>query len=226
MVLRGRFGDARSSLWLEPCEHSGSMEVVERHTFLELRAPELGDAKSAAEDASTECSSCPSEAEVELLSEVASSRSAAPPGCFLTGTEGYTSLCLRQLPADCTGSAVAEMLVREGLQGRFDFVYAPVDFKSCRPLRYATVNFTTNQGALHAMAKLDGKVVFGDGAVLAVSWNDPLQGLDEHIWRYRNSPVMHATVPAAYKPLLFCGGAPQAFPAPTRGIRKPRLNYL
>merc|ERR1711916_258740 len=48
-------------------------------------------------------------------------------------------------------------------------------------------------------------------------------GVEDNIERYRNSPVMHEAVPAQYKPLLFDGGVPVAFPAPTKSIRFPRL---
>jgi len=56
-----------------------------------------------------------------------------------------------------------------------------------------------------------------------VRLNAPVQGLEDNIERYRNSPVMHEAVPAQYKPLLFDGGVPVAFPAPTKSIRFPRL---
>lgn len=97
-----------------------------------------------------------------------------------------------------------------------------MDFRSCTPLRYATMNFTSHQAALEAAERLQGQAV-ADGA-LAVSWNEPLQGLREHIRRYRNSPVMHESVPQACKPLLFRGGLRQAFPAPTRVLKRPRLS--
>merc|ERR1711916_247075 len=56
-----------------------------------------------------------------------------------------------------------------------------------------------------------------------VRLNAPVQGLEDNVERYRNSPVMHEAVPAQYKPLLFDGGVPVAFPAPTKSIRFPRL---
>ena len=44
-----------------------------------------------------------------------------------------------------------------------------------------------------------------------------------NILRYTNSFVSHDAVPAQYMPLLFHGGVPMAFPAPTKSIRFPRL---
>ena len=49
------------------------------------------------------------------------------------------------------------------------------------------------------------------------------QGLEDNILRYTNSFVTHDDVPAQYMPLLFHGGVPMAFPAPTKSIRFPRL---
>ena len=34
-----------------------------------------------------------------------------------------------------------------------------------------------------------------------MNWSHPYQGLDAHIERYRNSPVMHEDVPDEYKPM-------------------------
>jgi len=59
---------------------------------------------------------------------------------------------------------------------------------------------------------------------LDVSISD-LQGLEEHINRYRESPVMHDAVPESYKPkLLAVDGTLRDFPAPRKSaptLRKP-----
>merc|ERR1711959_365651 len=55
--------------------------------------------------------------------------------------------------------------------------------------------------------------------VCDVCWGDPLQGLEAHVERYRNSPVMHQSVPDEYKPAVFVNGIRSTFPSPTKRIR-------
>jgi len=57
--------------------------------------------------------------------------------------------------------------------------------------------------------------------VCEVSWSGPHQGFKAHVERYRNSPVMHRSVPDAYKPIIFQDGVRQDFPRPTRKIKAP-----
>jgi hypothetical protein len=59
--------------------------------------------------------------------------------------------------------------------------------------------------------------------VCEVTWTDPHQGLEEHVERYRNSPVMHEDISDIYKPRLYAGGQRIPFPAPTKRIRPPRV---
>jgi len=135
----------------------------------------------------------------------------------------FTSLSVRSLPPDCTGYALAELLNLLGFGGQYDFVYAPVDFHDGKALRYATVNMVSHEVAVAALRRLAGFVPYGATDALDTSWNEPLQVLETHIQRYRNSPVMHVAVPDAYKPMIFCNGMRVAFPAPTKMIKKPRL---
>ena len=59
--------------------------------------------------------------------------------------------------------------------------------------------------------------------VCSVRWGHPLQGLPAHIERFRNSPVMHESVPERCKPALFSGGRWVPFPPPTAAIRAPEV---
>lgn len=120
---------------------------------------------------------------------------------------------------------LVDILDKEGLGGLYNLLYLPIDFYTQAGLGYAFVNFTTHENATLAMQELPG---FRDWPVAsqkvcAVSWSDPLQGLDQHIERYRNSPVMHEAVPDLYRPILLDGGARQPFPPPTKRIRAPRM---
>merc|ERR1739848_343762 len=59
--------------------------------------------------------------------------------------------------------------------------------------------------------------------ICEVSWANPNQGQYENVERYRNSPVMHESVPDAFKPRLFVNGMRIAFPPPTKRVRAPRI---
>lgn len=52
--------------------------------------------------------------------------------------------------------------------------------------------------------------------VLEATWSSAHQGIESHIARYRNSPVMHASVPDEQRPALFKDGLRIPFPAPTK----------
>jgi len=102
-------------------------------------------------------------------------------------------------------------------------VYLPRDFERSFGLGYAFVNFATAEDAVQARQSLHG---FSDWKipshkVCEVGWSSRQQGLAEQIKRYRNSPVMHESVPDEYKPMLFTNGRRVAFPAPTHVLKKP-----
>merc|ERR1712167_103523 len=61
------------------------------------------------------------------------------------------------------------------------------------------------------------------GKVCRVNWSSPHQGYDEHVQRYRNSPMMHKHVPDACRPVLLENGVRVDFPPPTKSLRPPRL---
>merc|ERR1719146_492709 len=52
------------------------------------------------------------------------------------------------------------------------------------------------------------------------------RGLAENVERYRNSPLMHESVPMECKPALYdVDGRRIAFPSPTKAIPKPRIHF-
>merc|ERR1712039_623595 len=52
------------------------------------------------------------------------------------------------------------------------------------------------------------------------------QGVYANVERYRNSPLMHGSIPADCKPTLYdMYGFQVQFPAPTKHIPKPRIHY-
>jgi len=117
------------------------------------------------------------------------------------------------------------LLDSEGFSGHYDFVYLPIDFKSHASLGYAFVNLTTTKHAEGCWKAFEGfnKWVVPSQKVCSVNWSTPFQGLDSHVDRYRNSPVMHENVPDEYKPMLFTGTDRVMFPSPTKKIRAPRI---
>merc|ERR1711988_1453343 len=92
-------------------------------------------------------------------------------------------------------------------------------------LGYAFVNFVDHDTAVKVKDHFEGFTGWklNSQKVCAVTWGDPLQGLEAHIERYRNSPVMHEDVPDQYKPALYENGKRVDLPPPTKNIRPPRI---
>lgn len=157
-----------------------------------------------------------------------------------------TTLMVKNLPAEFTRGRLRELLDSVGLEGRYDFVYVPVKFRAGTPagtppvappqpaagdeasaakaaFGYAFTNLCTPEDADKAMEKLQGHVISEGEKPLEVVWSEPHQGLQAHVERYRNSPVMHELVPDEHKPMLLNAGVPVPFPPPTKRLRPPRV---
>lgn len=137
----------------------------------------------------------------------------------------YHTLMLRNLPNNYSRNMLLSLLDSEGFSGQYDFVYLPVDFKSHASLGYAFVNLCTTESAERCWKVFQGfnNWVVPSLKVCSVNWSTPFQGLDAHVERYRNSPVMHEHVPDEYKPMLLSLGKRLPFPPPTKKIRAPRI---
>lgn len=112
-----------------------------------------------------------------------------------------------------------------GLSGLYNFLYVPVNLRGFVSFRYGFVNFEHNEDAVKAIAALDG---FSGWAAegekpCEVAWSGTQQGLQAHIERYRNSPLMHESVPEEYRPVLFKNGERIPFPAPTQKVKAPKF---
>jgi hypothetical protein len=138
-----------------------------------------------------------------------------------------TTLMFRNLPNDYTRTQFLDMLDSEGFNGYYSFVYLPTDFKNFAGFGYAFVNFAKHEGAVKAKQYFQGfkQWKVPSRKVCDVVWSGPVQGLSAHTERYRNSPVMHDSVPDEYKPLVFVDGVRVPFPPPTRRIRPPRVRH-
>merc|ERR1712149_104639 len=135
------------------------------------------------------------------------------------------AVMMRDIPNSYSCNKLVDLFDAAGFQGTYDFLYLPVDFRTNMSLGYAFVNFVSSRKAQEFMLFFDGfsNWHFSSPKVCQVSWSDPNQGLQEHVERYRNSPVMHENVPDDFKPRLYKGGVRVAFPAPTKRIKPPRV---
>lgn len=165
--------------------------------------------------------------ELPMVSEAPIQRKRADTdGHILQQHEGpHHTLMLRNLPNNYTRVMLLSLLDSEGFVGQYDFVYLPIDFKSHASLGYAFVNLSSTQAAERCWKVFEGfnKWVVPSSKVCSVNWSTPFQGLDAHVERYRNSPVMHEHVPDEYKPMLLADGKRLPFPPPTKKIRAPRI---
>jgi len=139
--------------------------------------------------------------------------------------EVRTTVMLKGLPDTYTRTMLLQLLDAAGFIGRLNFLYLPVDFKRERSLGYALINLVTPSEALRLGRHFEGfsNWCVEGGSMCSVAWCSPQQGLDAHVERYRNSPVMHESMPDEWRPILLAHGVPIAFPAPTLKIKAPKF---
>jgi len=114
----------------------------------------------------------------------------------------------------------------EGFTGCYDFVYVPMDFKHSKGLGFSFVNFLKTEDAERFQTHFAGFSNWGQASdkVCEVVWTTPLQGKDAFVERYRNSPVMHDSMPEEFKPVVFQDGERVPFPQPTKQIKAPKAS--
>jgi len=135
-----------------------------------------------------------------------------------------TTLVLRNIPESFTRCKLEELLNANGFANCFDFLYLPADLKTGACFGYAFINMVTPS---HARSFLKRFTDFQDWPMpsskrAVVHVNERLQSLAELIERYRNSPMMHPSVPHVLRPTLYCNGFVMPFPEPTTPIKPPR----
>jgi len=135
-----------------------------------------------------------------------------------------TTVMLRHLPNNYTRDMLLQILDSHGFSGCYDLVYMPTDFSSNVGLGYAFINLTSHGEASRFWSQIQGfsNWEVASKKVCEIGWSN-LQGLQTHIDRYRNSPVMHDSVPDEFKPVLFTNGKRVPFPRPTKALRAPRI---
>jgi len=230
-------------------EEIPEVTVILKNTFIELVHSPTGQRRPRAltdsvllEDSSDISTGAPSDTDEQLTpsslaqrkcegKQVVASQSTfevarrAPNEPVKEMTETKTTVMLRNLPSGYSRSSLLELLAQYGFWGTYDFAYMPVDFGSGCCLGYAFVNFNLPCEATRCWQTFNGFAAWGRPCdkVCELTWGRPHQGLWAHIERYRNSPVMHESVPDEWKPAVFAHGARVAFPAPTKKLKAPQL---
>lgn len=148
-----------------------------------------------------------------------------PQGTAEEPPEPWTTVMMRNIPNDYTGTMLLDLLNEHGFGGLYNLVYLPMDYHRKAGFGYAFIDFVSTEEAQRFRETFEG---FSDWGLVShkicnISWSDALQGVQAHIDRYRNSPVMHDAVPDEFKPMLFEDGRRVSFPPPTKSIRAPRL---
>eukprot|EP00927_Polykrikos_kofoidii_P018189 TRINITY_DN18385_c0_g1_i1.p1 TRINITY_DN18385_c0_g1~~TRINITY_DN18385_c0_g1_i1.p1 ORF type:complete len:458 (-),score=77.75 TRINITY_DN18385_c0_g1_i1:396-1769(-) len=139
-----------------------------------------------------------------------------------------TTVMLRNIPNRYTQAMLLQLLSDRRCTGLYDFVYLPMDFRNGVNLGYAFVNLLRHADAVKFMTDFQGfsEWLVDSVKVCETSWAHPHQGFDEHVERYRNSPVMHQRMPDEYKPMVFWNGVRIPFPPPTKAIKAPKLRLI
>lgn len=134
--------------------------------------------------------------------------------------EHRTTVMVRNIPTYLSQTDFVRELIARGYRGLFTFVYMPMNLRSDGSFGYAFVDLTNATVAVQLMKQLQ---LLEDG--WQAIWSST-QGMTANVERYRNSPLMHETVPAGCKPALYDEhGVQVPFPAPTKYIAKPRIHY-
>jgi hypothetical protein len=158
-------------------------------------------------------------AEAKASSESESEPKAEPQG-------KPTTIMLGQLPGSFSRSRLEQLLDQIGFAGLYDFTYMPMNLRTNKPFHYAFVNLVDGDVAVACKDALDGYTFEAEAPgqapeVMTSAWASSQQGLEANIVRYRDSPVMHHSVPDQSKPAIFNRGVRVDFPAPTKVLKPP-----
>eukprot|EP00440_Ansanella_granifera_P050719 gb/GFBE01054970.1/.p1 GENE.gb/GFBE01054970.1/~~gb/GFBE01054970.1/.p1 ORF type:complete len:254 (+),score=63.71 gb/GFBE01054970.1/:1-762(+) len=136
-----------------------------------------------------------------------------------------TTVMLRNVPSNYSRAKLMDLLQREGFGKSYDFLYVPIQFSSNALFGYAFINLVDNATMIRFWNHFQNFTRWGipSDRVAEVTWSWKHQGLAQHIERYRNSPVMHESMPEECKPVIMRNGVRIPFPPPTKRIQQPRL---
>lgn len=137
----------------------------------------------------------------------------------------HTTVMMRNVPRCYTRDMLERLINNHGFGDKVDFLFLPRDFATGDNQGYAYVNFVDMldgarfQDTFHGFSRWWFSWC---NEVCEVGRSQFEQGLQENIRRYRNSPVMHESVPDGFRPVIFANGVRQPFPPPTKKLRPPR----
>lgn len=138
--------------------------------------------------------------------------------------EGETTFELRGLPTSMTRLCFEELMDSEGFAGKYNFVYLQADVKAGGCYGQGIINLVSPSEAARFQEHFHGFQWPSAGLEpMGVHTSEALQGLEDLIERYRNSPLMHKSVPVEMRPALYRNGAAVAFPSPTVRLRPVRV---
>jgi len=136
-----------------------------------------------------------------------------------------TTLMFRNLPEGFNRSRLEALLDAEGFAPRYDFLYLPANLGSGACFGYALINMVAPSDArafIEHFQGFDRWPVTSDKRAL-VHMSEELQGLNEMIERYRNSPLMHESIADELRPAVYRSGTRAEFPGPTAPLKAPRV---
>merc|ERR1712048_904266 len=142
------------------------------------------------------------------------------------GAKPRTTAMLRNIPNSYTRAMLTELLDSEGFSGRYDFLYLPIDSNTGAGLGFAYVNFVSLMDACAFQKCFNGfkRWTIPTSKAGSVGWsNADQQGLEANIERYRNSAVMHHSVPDQHKPIILKNGLRIPFPKSIKKLRPSKV---
>jgi hypothetical protein len=138
--------------------------------------------------------------------------------------DNRTTVMMRNIPNNLVLYELLKLFNDYGFHKFYDFVYLPIDLKRQCNYGYAFINFVDHRAAIAFFRCFTDFCAWerkSSRKVCAVSWGK-MQGLHVLVERYRNSAIMHESVPAEGKPVLLKYGIMVPFPQPTKAISAPQ----
>jgi len=182
--------NCRPNLMPTPC-----MDVSDAGSLRTKPPPaKFSDASEAASDASTG---------IGRSSMVGSSSDEAE----LEPLDGRTTVMMRNLPEGFSRTLTEQLLDAEGFGTCYRFIYLPTDIATGSSFFYAFIDLATPEDASLFRQHFTGftRWRYPSSKVAAVDWSEALQGIDQLVERYRNSPF---DAPQRARPLA-AGPLPQ-----------------
>jgi RNA recognition motif-containing protein len=139
------------------------------------------------------------------------------------GDVELSTLMLRNIPNKLTQLEIADFVKSRNVN--FDFLYAPLDFKSHMNLGYCFINFISNIDALKFWKSIEGQRLADSPSSWSakkceVTWAR-IQGLERNVRHYKNSPINE--LPWEFRPCLFDRGVLISFPGPDKPVKCAQL---